>query len=101
LNQSPNKPLNLKLYLILSALPLISLAPLRKLKKLRIIIFINAILALIGYAGTFLITRLGYNTEIVSLVSNILIYIVSTVIQMILVTKWVKQFNATKIKSPN
>ena len=95
MNEKPNKPLNLKLYLILSIFPLISLIPLRTLKKMRIMIFINVILSFSGYGASFLVTRFGWSDmEFATFVSNILVYIASTIIQCVLVTKWVKEYNS-------
>ena len=92
----PSKPLNLWLYVLMSIPPFICLYPLRKLKKIRLMLLIN--LAITG--GTFgvfyLISLTGYQFHNgPSLISSAVLIVV----QCILVYGWVKKHNKSLIQT--
>lgn len=90
LSQSQSKLINPWLYVLLSIPPFICLYPLKKLKKIRLMLAINLGVLGASYLMVFLLSLNGYHTQNGP---TVLTASITTVIQCILVYNWVKQHN--------
>src|SRR5438445_183595 len=92
-SKDPTKHINLWLYVILSALPIVGYYPVKKLKKMRKMLVINVGVICLAYLTSFIMAKIGYTVLTGATIPIISATPVSIIVQSILVHNWVKEHN--------